>query len=340
MTRDLSIGSRGDDVAELQMQLKQMGYYSGDVDGVFGEMTDAAVKAFQEANSMYVDGIVGPVTRGVLEGKKEPETPPDEVIKAARIALQAGNGTIESARWAEHRFIISSDVIRSFDDLQITGSSEVEKSDEDDQGFYYYKGSNPTEVTMTVKLNAFAGCDVRSEIESFVMDAKRGTEDYIYVGYKKLFDCMMILTNAVAKKIEFSPSMDMLSADVTLTFKQGSSDGLGGKKTTKSSKSDSDSSNSSGSSSGGGGDYSGGGGGGGYSGGGYDGGSDWTDSGSQKDSLKKSGRKLTDEEIKSGVKSGTSATGGLKYQNDKVNAAKTKTVSTTSSHRRMTGAQE
>ena len=326
MTRDLSIGSRGDDVAELQMQLKQMGYYSGDVDGVFGEMTDAAVKAFQEANSMYVDGIVGPVTRGVLEGKKEPETPPDEVIKAARIALQAGNGTIESARWAEHRFIISSDVIRSFDDLQITGSSEVEKSDEDDQGFYYYKGSNPTEVTMTVKLNAFAGCDVRSEIESFIMDAKRGTEDYIYVGYKKLFDCVMILTNASAKKIEFSPSMDMLSADVTLTFKQGSSDGLGGKKTTKSSSSDSDSSDSSGSSSGGGGDYSGGGG-----GGGYDGGSDWTDSGSQKDSLKKSGRKLTDEEKKAKSDAAATQNRGIKASLDNRRATSTATINATQS---------
>ena len=38
---------RGDDVAALQSRLTEMGFNCGRVDGIFGEMTEAAVKEFQ-----------------------------------------------------------------------------------------------------------------------------------------------------------------------------------------------------------------------------------------------------------------------------------------------------
>ena len=178
MTRDLSLGCQGSDVTTLQKNLRTLGYYSGTIDGDFGPMTDSAVRAYQRANGLYVDGVVGPITRASIQGKmqsrqEEPQVNAAELIKSARKALQAGNGSLEVARWSNHKWIISSHEIRSIRDIHITGSSDVEKSDDNDQGYYSYKGSNPTEVTMTAILNAHTGNDVRKEVESFIMDAKK-----------------------------------------------------------------------------------------------------------------------------------------------------------------------
>ncbi|NOZ25358.1 MAG: peptidoglycan-binding protein, partial [Nitrospirae bacterium] len=37
----------GEDVLELQLQLKKLGHNIGQPDGIFGSRTDAAVRAFQ-----------------------------------------------------------------------------------------------------------------------------------------------------------------------------------------------------------------------------------------------------------------------------------------------------
>ena len=42
--RELEFGHEGDDVSELQQRLTELGYYSGDINGKFGEKTAAAVK--------------------------------------------------------------------------------------------------------------------------------------------------------------------------------------------------------------------------------------------------------------------------------------------------------
>ena len=57
---------RGEDVAAVQNHLITLGYNPGKVDGVYGPVTEAAVKAFQTAAVIEVDGIVGPVTRSAL----------------------------------------------------------------------------------------------------------------------------------------------------------------------------------------------------------------------------------------------------------------------------------
>ena len=62
----LKKGSRGDAVATLQKKLKQWGYYTGAVDGVFGRQTDAAVRYFQRKNGLKADGIVGQKTAAAL----------------------------------------------------------------------------------------------------------------------------------------------------------------------------------------------------------------------------------------------------------------------------------
>ena len=62
----LKKGSKGDEVVTLQKKLKQWGYYDGAVDGVFGSVTENAVKYFQRKNGLTADGIVGTKTAAAL----------------------------------------------------------------------------------------------------------------------------------------------------------------------------------------------------------------------------------------------------------------------------------
>lgn len=62
----LERGSRGDAVRVLQSALVGAGYEL-DVDGAFGDDTDAAVRAFQEENDLDADGVVGPNTWNALQ---------------------------------------------------------------------------------------------------------------------------------------------------------------------------------------------------------------------------------------------------------------------------------
>lgn len=59
-------GSRGGEVKEVQRRLKQWGYYSGSVDGIFGSGTKKAVISFQKKNGLTADGIVGKATYKAL----------------------------------------------------------------------------------------------------------------------------------------------------------------------------------------------------------------------------------------------------------------------------------
>lgn len=65
-TLRLSLGSKGAEVTELQKFLNEKGFDCGTVDGVFGQKTKAALIKFQIANGLVGDGIVGPLTRAVL----------------------------------------------------------------------------------------------------------------------------------------------------------------------------------------------------------------------------------------------------------------------------------
>ena len=63
----LSYGSKGSEVTELQKLLNQNGY-TLDEDGIFGTNTQAAVKDYQQKNNLSVDGIVGTNTWSALTG--------------------------------------------------------------------------------------------------------------------------------------------------------------------------------------------------------------------------------------------------------------------------------
>lgn len=51
---------------DIQTALKNAGYYEGPIDGKLGQGTRKAVKAFQEANGLNVDGIIGSQTKEKL----------------------------------------------------------------------------------------------------------------------------------------------------------------------------------------------------------------------------------------------------------------------------------
>ena len=59
-------GSSGDTVRQIQTKLKQWGYYSGAVDGVYGSGTEKAVRYFQKKNGLTVDGKCGAQTLAAL----------------------------------------------------------------------------------------------------------------------------------------------------------------------------------------------------------------------------------------------------------------------------------
>ena len=62
-TQTLSkLGSRGEEVRQIQKKLKSLGLYSGSVDGIYGTATQKAVRQFQKNCGITADGIAGPKT--------------------------------------------------------------------------------------------------------------------------------------------------------------------------------------------------------------------------------------------------------------------------------------
>jgi hypothetical protein len=60
----LMVGSKGAEVSRWQTFLTEQSYDPGPIDGIFGPLTKAGTQAFQTAQSITADGIVGPITFG------------------------------------------------------------------------------------------------------------------------------------------------------------------------------------------------------------------------------------------------------------------------------------
>lgn len=67
LTQILKRGSQGQAVKQLQTILNKLKYTCGTADGVFGDKTETAVKAFQTHYKLSVDGEVGPNTLSKLQ---------------------------------------------------------------------------------------------------------------------------------------------------------------------------------------------------------------------------------------------------------------------------------
>ena len=91
--RALTNGCTGADVKELQSYLNQLGYSCGGVDGDFGDNTEIAVRAFQKAKGLEVDGSYGPKTHAALM-----DALTDKNIKNPRkVRIVNGNCYVRSA---------------------------------------------------------------------------------------------------------------------------------------------------------------------------------------------------------------------------------------------------
>lgn len=82
----MRIGVRGDSVRQVQECLNRTQNAGLVLDGIFGPLTDAAVRNFQRAHGLVVDGIVGPITW-------------DNLMRRCGFAVPARDGGVRTATW-------------------------------------------------------------------------------------------------------------------------------------------------------------------------------------------------------------------------------------------------
>jgi len=68
----LELGESGDSVLALQERLVELGYWLGEPDGTYGQLTRQAVMAFQKVEGLGRDGVAGPVTQQALATASRP----------------------------------------------------------------------------------------------------------------------------------------------------------------------------------------------------------------------------------------------------------------------------
>ena len=101
----LKVGSTGNDVKSLQQKLIELGYLSGSADGVYGNKTAAAVRAYQKAQKLTADGVAGSKTLSSLSsasaanaannGKATASTP------TQKTSTTPSAGKVQYANWYE-----------------------------------------------------------------------------------------------------------------------------------------------------------------------------------------------------------------------------------------------
>ena len=68
----LELGESGDAVSALQQRLVDLGYWMGEPDGTYGQLTRQAVMAFQKVEGLGRDGVAGPATQAQLAAAGRP----------------------------------------------------------------------------------------------------------------------------------------------------------------------------------------------------------------------------------------------------------------------------
>lgn len=87
----LQKNSIGIEVKQLQQRLKDLGYYSGDVDGQYGTGTQTAVTAFQAQHGLKADGVAGEQTLAILYSESAQTFVPTPTHSATPAMLSSGS---------------------------------------------------------------------------------------------------------------------------------------------------------------------------------------------------------------------------------------------------------
>ena len=97
----MKVGSTGTDVKSLQQKLIELGYLSGNADGIYGVKTAAAVKAFQKAMKLTADGVAGQKTLASLNSTSPAKTTNTTTAKTptTQTVTKPSAGRVQYANW-------------------------------------------------------------------------------------------------------------------------------------------------------------------------------------------------------------------------------------------------
>lgn len=121
----LTVGFKGKDVEELQGRLRYLGYYDGEITGVFDQKTKNAVTWFQWKFGMKSDGVVGAKTKLKLwEATKDWRPTAADKPKSGQAASGGtGGGTSKTSTGSAHTIAKSSKMGLSENDLKIMANA-------------------------------------------------------------------------------------------------------------------------------------------------------------------------------------------------------------------------
>lgn len=126
------------------------------------------------------------------------------------------------AQFGEIQFGISTETALLFEKLKISAECETDDKKENSQGYVKAKNGKPAEISMSVALSAALGVDVQKSAMQFLNAAQRSTEDYLYVGGKKVFPFKLMMTKADTEEILLSPKGVWTYTKISITLKQSS----------------------------------------------------------------------------------------------------------------------
>jgi uncharacterized membrane protein YgcG len=126
-------GSKGADVEELQKSLNSKGY-TLDVDGIFGDKTQSAVKDYQQKNGLSVDGIVGVNTWSSLLGDTASPTTTSAPIAAPTAKPLPTAPTYDTTTWGEtdagkaasDKYQAAQDAVNNHGDFQYGNQAQLD----------------------------------------------------------------------------------------------------------------------------------------------------------------------------------------------------------------------